>query len=112
MAKKVPVSVDLSKLRDVVKNDVVKKAAYSQKTDYNTKMTEIEKNIPSINGFATNAALTAVEDKISNTSNLVKKASYDIKITEIEKTLLIMIMINMLLPQNSIIYQQGFLLQR
>ena len=69
-------------------------------------MTEIEKNIPSINGFATNAALTAVEDKISNTSNLVKKASYDIKITEIEKTLLIMIMINMLLPQNSIIYQQ------
>ena len=75
-------------------------------------MTEIEKNIPSINGFATNAALTAVEDKISNTSNLVKKASYDIKITEIEKTLLIMIMINMLLPQNSIIYQQGFLLQR
>ena len=75
-------------------------------------MTEIKKNIPSINGFATNAALTAVEDKISNTSNLVKKASYDIKITEIEKTLLIMIMINMLLPQNSIIYQQGFLLQR
>ena len=83
-----------------------------KKTDHNTKMTEIENNIPSINGFATNAALNAVEDKISNVSNLVKKSNYDIQITEIEKTLLIMIMINMLLPQNSMIYQQGFLLQR
>ena len=30
LAKKVPVSVDLSKLSDAVKNDVVKKAAYDK----------------------------------------------------------------------------------
>ena len=35
--KLVPVPVDLSKLSDVVKNDVIKK------TDYNAKITEIEK---------------------------------------------------------------------
>ena len=43
------------------------------KTDYNTKISEIENKIPSINGLATNSALTAVEDKIPNNSNLVKK---------------------------------------
>ena len=37
--KLVPVPVDLSKLSDVVKNDVIKK------TDYNAKITEIEKKI-------------------------------------------------------------------
>ena len=43
------------------------------KTDYNTEISEIENKIPSINGLATNSALTAVEDKIPNNSNLVKK---------------------------------------
>ena len=43
------------------------------KTYYNTKISEIERKIPSINGLATNSALTAVEDKIPNNSNLVKK---------------------------------------
>ena len=41
--KLVPVPVDLSKLSDVVKNDVIKK------TDYNAKITEIENKIPNIN---------------------------------------------------------------
>ena len=43
IAKLVPVPVDLSKLSDVVKNDVIKK------TDYNAKITEIENRIPNIN---------------------------------------------------------------
>ena len=70
-----PVSVDLSKLRDVVKADVVKKAAYDKllakvnnidtsdfvlKTKYQTDKTELEK-------------------KISDMSNLVKKS----KLTEL-----------------------------
>ena len=70
-----PVSVDLSKLRDVVKDDVVKKAAYDKllakvnnidtsdfvlKTKYQTDKTELEK-------------------KISDMSNLVKKS----KLTEL-----------------------------
>ena len=56
-----PVSTDLSKLSDVVKNDVVKKTNYNKlvtkvdnidtsglvkKTDYNTKITEIEGKYP------------------------------------------------------------------
>ena len=94
----------MSKLSDVVKNDVVKKTVYDKlvtqvnsidtsrfvlktkydtdeselknkipdtsrlvkKTDYNAKITEIESKIQSISGLATNAALTAVENKTTN----------------------------------------------
>ena len=65
--KLVPVSVDLSKLSDVVKNDVVKK------TDYNAKISEIETRIPDISNLATKTALNIVENKIPDTSGLVKK---------------------------------------
>ena len=58
-----------------------------KKTDYNPKITEIEGKIPSINGLATNAALTAVENKIPNISSLVKKTQNNTKITETEKKL-------------------------
>ena len=44
-----------------------------KKTDYNVKISEIENKIPSISGLATNSALTAIESKISDGSNLVKK---------------------------------------
>ena len=43
------------------------------KSTYNTKITEIECKTPTISGLATNAALTAVENKIPNISSLVKK---------------------------------------
>ena len=36
-------------------------------------MTEIEGKIPSISGLASNATLTAAENKIPNISSLVKK---------------------------------------
>ena len=56
------------------------------KTDYSAKITEIESKIPSTSGLATNSALTAVENKIPDISNLVKKKTdYDAKIIEIEK---------------------------
>ena len=42
-----------------------------KKTDYNTKITEIEGKIPSISGLAINDVLTAVENKIPNISSLV-----------------------------------------
>ena len=45
----------------------------AKKTDYNTKITEIENKIASISGLITNSALPVVEDKIPNVSNLVKK---------------------------------------
>ena len=38
--------------------------------------------IPSISGLVTNAALTAVKNKIPNIKNLVKKTDYDSKISD------------------------------
>ena len=44
----------------------------------------MESKIPSISGLATNAALTAVENKIPNITNLVKKNRLLCKISDIE----------------------------
>ena len=74
-----------------------------KKLDYNAKTTEIENKIPSISSLAAKASLTTVENKIPNISSLVQKIDYYTKITEVEKILLIMIMINMLLLQDLII---------
>ena len=49
----VPFSVDLSKLSDIVKNDVAKKDAYNAKIKY------IEDRIPDITNLATNTTLNA-----------------------------------------------------
>ena len=77
--KLVPVPVDLSKLSDIVKNDVIKKTVYDKlvakvnnigtsnfvlKTNYNADKAELEKKIP-------------------DTSDLVKKIDYNTKIAEI-----------------------------
>ena len=78
--KLVPVPVDLSKLSDVVKNDVVKKTVY-------------DKLVAKVNNIDTSAFVlktkydadkTKLENKISDTSGLVKKTDYNTKITEIE----------------------------
>ena len=74
----VPVPVDLSKLSDVVKSDVIKK------TDYNAKITEIENRIPNISNFATKTALTNLSNTVPDISTLFKKIDYDTKIAEIE----------------------------
>ena len=70
--KLAPVPVDLSKLSDVVKNDVVKKTVYDQlaakinnidtndfvlKTKYQTDKTELEKKIPDVTDFVKKAKL-------------------------------------------------------
>ena len=49
--------------------------------------TEIESKIPSISGLTTNAALTAVQNKMPNISSLVNKTDHNTKITGIEKNL-------------------------
>ena len=41
-----------------------------KKTDFNTKITEVEGKIPNISGLATSSALTAVENKITDISSL------------------------------------------
>ena len=52
-------------------------------TGFNAKATEIESKIPNISGLATNTALTAIENKISDVSSLVEK-HYNTKTSEIE----------------------------
>ena len=44
-----------------------------KKADYNAWTTEIQIQIPSVTGLATNSALTAVRNKIPGVSSLVKK---------------------------------------
>ena len=85
----------VTKLDDIDTTDFVKKTKYEKggsdfedkiskinknipdvsglvkKTEFNAKITEIEDKIPSISGLATNSALTAVENKIPNVSSLV-----------------------------------------
>ena len=58
-----------------------------KKTDYSTKITEIEDKIPAISNLATKTALTVIENKIRSVSNLVKKTDYNTKVTEIENKL-------------------------
>ena len=58
-----------------------------KKRDYNTKITKIQGEIPSISRLVTFAAVTAIksdlENKTPNISDLGKKADYNTKITEI-----------------------------
>ena len=71
----------LSKLGDVVKNDVVKKAVYD-------KLVEKVNNIDTSEfvlklKYDTNK--TRLKNKVHDTSGLVKKTDYSAKISEIEK---------------------------
>ena len=58
-----------------------------KRTDYNTKITELENKIPDISNLATKTAFTNSENKIPSVSNLVKKTEYNTKITDIENKL-------------------------
>ena len=74
--KLIPVPVDLSKLSDALKNDVVKKDVYNAKIkNLNAKTNEVKNKIPNITNLATTITnvLTAIENIITNISNLVKK---------------------------------------
>ena len=50
-----------------------------KKTDCNTKITEIDGKMSNSTGLPTTASLTAVENKIPDVSNLVKKTYCDAK---------------------------------
>ena len=75
-----PIPTDLSKLSDVVKNDVVKK------TDYNNLVTKVD-NIDTIGLLKKtddNIKITETEDKIPDSSSFVKRTDYNTKTAEIE----------------------------
>ena len=63
---------------------------------------ELKDEIISFTNLVTTADLAAVENKITNVSNLVKKLNITQKIMKLKRKLLIMIMINMLLLLNQI----------
>ena len=92
--KLVPVSIDLSKLSDVVKNDVVNKNVYDKlvaklnsidtrrivlKTKYDTDKSKLENKIPDTSGLVKktyyNTKITEIEDKISDVSSLATKTA-------------------------------------
>ena len=81
-----------------------------KKTDYNTKTTEIEGNIPDIRNLATKIALTTVENKVPNVSNLVKKQIITLKLQKLRIRLIIIIMTNILQLQSLILHLQMFLI--
>ena len=78
--KLVSIPVDLSKLSDVVKNDVVKKYVYHKLV---AKVNNIDTS-----GFVLKTKYdtdkSELENKIADTSGLVKKTDYDAKIADIE----------------------------
>ena len=77
--KLVPVPLDLNKLSDVVKNEIVKK------TEYNKLVTKV--NNINTSDFVLkpnyNTKSTKLENKIPDTSGLVRKTDYNTKITEL-----------------------------
>ena len=73
-----------------------------KKTNYNTKITELENKIPDISNLATKAALTAIENKIPIVSNLVKKQTIMLKLQKLKINLMIKIIINILILESLI----------
>ena len=92
--KLVPVPVDLSKLNDVVKNDVVKKtendklaakvncidtSEFVLKTKYDMDKSELESKIPDTSGLVKktdcNIKIAEIEDKIPDVTNLATKTA-------------------------------------
>ena len=58
------------------------------KTTHNAKINEVNREISRITHLATTTALTAVENKIPDISNLVKKLTITQKLMELKKKLL------------------------
>ena len=117
----VSVPVDLHKLSDEVKNDVVKKDLHDVKikniedrkpgitnlatnASLNTKINEVKREVRNIINLPTTNYLTAVENKEPIVSNLIKK-------TDHTDQLLIIIMTNKLLLLNLISLWQKCLIQ-
>ena len=78
--KLVPVTINLSKLSDVVKNDVVKTNVY-------------DKLVAKVNSFDTSTSVlktkydtdkSKLESKVPDTSGIVKETDYNTRTTEIE----------------------------
>ena len=80
----------MSKLSNVIKNDVVKKTVYDKlvakvnnfdtsdfvlRTKYNTDKTELENKIPNVTDLVKKRKLTELENKIPDVSNLAAETA-------------------------------------
>ena len=87
--KLVPVPVDLNKLIDEVKNDIVKKDVYKNKIKI------IEDKIPDSNNLASNTTLNAkmneVKNEIHSIINLATNASLNAKTNEVKVKYLVLL---------------------
>ena len=75
-----PAPVALSKLSDVVKNDVVKKTVYNKLV---AKVNSIDTSVFVLK-TRYDTGTSEIETKILDTSGIVKKIGYNAKITEVE----------------------------
>ena len=88
IGKLATITVDLSKLSDVIKNEVVKKAVYDKlvtkennidtsdfglKTNHNTDKSKLEKKIPDATNFVKKTKLAELQNKIPDVSSLATK---------------------------------------
>ena len=83
LVEKTDYNTKISEIEDKIPDS----SSFVKKTDYNTKITEIEGKILDISGLATKTALKLVENKTPSNSGLVKKTDYNTKITDIENKL-------------------------
>ena len=73
-----------------------------KKTDYDTKITEVEGKIPDISNLATKTASTTVENRILSVSSLVKKQTITQNLLKLKINLIFIIMTNILILQSLI----------
>ena len=86
-----------------MENEIPDTSGLVKKTDYNTKIIEIEGKIPDIRNLATKTELTVVENRIPSVSDLVKKNQIiTFKLQKLKINLIIILMINILILQRLI----------
>ena len=71
LVKKTDYNTKITEIEDKIPDT----SSFVKKTDYNTKIPEIEDKIPDTSNLATKTALTTVDNKIPDTSNLATKTA-------------------------------------
>ena len=97
-----------------IENKISDTSGLVKRTDYNTKITEVEGKKPRICGLATNASLETIKpdlkNKIPNISTLFKKQIITQKLLKLKTKLQIIVMTNILLLQSLISLDQKIFL--
>ena len=68
---------------DKVDKKIPDVTSFVEKTDFDSKIAEVEGKIPNTSGLATNSSLTAVENKIPDITSLITKTDFNAKLKTI-----------------------------